>query len=249
MASDEDDIQRWSALLKERRHATLSEDFINKTIERFRSAPSPSPMSHKGIPRWALMAASLVAMVGLAFATTVVVEIIPPWRSAPLPLSQGESELSDSFSHGGIAEVGTVSNSPSDAGMVSSSPSEAGTFSGSPSKIEGVAERPGEYEQTTTDHLLSANSRLNGGKAMNIKQKAALAAAAVTVAGVALPAAGVASATSGAMASFSSFVASRAQTASTLEDGFHSFVAQTIETDTLPQFNSRQPRGMRIVIQ
>ena len=239
MASDEDDIRRWSALLKGKRHATLPDDFVSKTIERLRSAPSPSPMSHKGIPRWALMAVSLVAMVGLAFAATVVVEIIPPWRSAPLPLSQGESELSDSLSQGGIAEVGTVSDSPS----------EAGTFSGSPSKIEGVAERPGEYEQTTTDHLSSANSQLNGEKAMNIKQKAVLAAAAVTVAGVALPAAGVASATSGAMASFSSFVASRAQTASTLENGFHSFVAQTIETDTLPQFNSRQPRGMRIVIQ
>ena len=85
---------------------------------------------------------------------------------------------------------------------------------------------------------------------MNIKQKAALTAVAVAVAGLAPPAAaGVASATSSAMASFSSFVASRAQTALTLEDGFHSFVSQTIETDTLPQFNSRQPRGMRIVIQ
>ena len=45
------------------------------------------------MPKWALIAASLVVMAGFVFAATVVVEIIPPRHSVPLPLSQGESEL------------------------------------------------------------------------------------------------------------------------------------------------------------
>ena len=74
--SDEEYIQRWSALLKGRHRAELSEDFVNKAIECFRTAPVPSPMRHRSIPRLALIAASLVLMAGFVFAATVVVDAV-----------------------------------------------------------------------------------------------------------------------------------------------------------------------------
>ena len=104
------------------------------------------------MPRWALIAASLVVIVGFVFAATVVIEGLPSWCSTPHPLSQGESEL------------------PQD--------------SNSPSKIEGVAERPGEYEQTTDYQLPTTNYQLKGAMTMT-KRKAA--AAALTAAMAAAP--------------------------------------------------------------
>lgn len=212
--------------------------------------PRPSIPTHflghrmRRMPRWALLAASLMLMAGFVFAAAVVVDAVIA--------KDGDGE----------AMVGCADpNAPeaTDGSGAFVVPETGGTRSVASTAISDVPSVPsaasvpstdlGNQQPTTDNQQPTTENQLNGGKAMNIKQKAALAAAAVTVAGVALPAAGVASATSGAMASFSSFVASRAQTASTLEDGFHSFVAQTIETDTLPQFNSRQPRGMRIVIQ
>ena len=84
---------------------------------------------------------------------------------------------------------------------------------------------------------------------MNVKQKAKAVLASVAVAAGLVPpvSAGVSSASSATMASFSSFAANRSQTQSALAGGFHSFVSQTIETDTLPKFNSSEPRGMRII--
>lgn len=46
------------------------------------------------MPRWALLAASLVLMAGFVFAATVVVEIMPSRHAAPLPLSQEEDDQS-----------------------------------------------------------------------------------------------------------------------------------------------------------
>lgn len=84
---------------------------------------------------------------------------------------------------------------------------------------------------------------------MNIHQKAKAAlASAVVMASLAPPvSAGVSSASSATMASFSSFATHSARTPSALAEEFHSFVSQTIETDTLPKFNSSEPHGMRII--
>jgi len=124
-----------------------------------------------------------------------------------------------------------------------------GTRSGASSEIPSD-ENPSttDGQQPTFSNQLESQEQ-QGEKTMNIKQKAALTAAAVAVAGLAPPAAaGVTSATSSAMASFSSFVANSAQTPTSLEGGFHSFVSQSVDTDTLPQFNSREPRGTKIIL-
>ena len=78
--------------------------------------------------------------------------------------------------------------------------------------------------------------------------KTAAVVIAVTVVCLVRPtSAGIASATSSTMASFNSFATSSAQTPTGLDGGFHSFVSQSFETDTLPQFNSREPRGTTII--
>ena len=83
---------------------------------------------------------------------------------------------------------------------------------------------------------------------IDIKKKAALAAAAATAVGIAPPAcAGLTSATSATMASFSSFAAHGGMSQPALTESFHSFVSQTVETGTLPKFNSSEPRGMQII--
>lgn len=81
----------------------------------------------------------------------------------------------------------------------------------------------------------------------NIKQTAAVIITVSVVCLVRPTSAGIASATSSTMASFNSFATSSAQTPTGLDGGFHSFVSQSFETDTLPQFNSREPRGTTII--
>ena len=228
-----------SAALKEPAAAcSLPGDFTGRFVRHMNGAPTRSRL-----PRWLKLAACFALLLsGAAFAVTVVVDAVT---------AKG---------NGGEEMVGSVVPNSPDAHILNGAPIASemgGTRSVASSEVQAapsVSSVPSTDNRQTTvgNQRLSSDNQPESEKGktkMNLKQKAALAAAAVTVAGVALPAAGVASATSGAMASFSSFVASRAQTASTLENGFHSFVAQTIETDTLPQFNSRQPRGMRIVIQ
>ena len=144
---------------------------------------------------------------------------------------------------------GTRSGAPEMGGMRSDAPETGGTRSGASSEIPSD-ENPSttDGQQPTFSNQLESQEQ-QGEKTMNIKQKAALTAAAVAVAGLAPPAAaGVTSATSSAMASFSSFVANSAQTPTSLEGGFHSFVSQSVDTDTLPQFNSREPRGTKIIL-
>ena len=82
----------------------------------------------------------------------------------------------------------------------------------------------------------------------NIKQTAAVIITVMVVCLAQSASAGIASATSSTMASFSSFAASSVQTPTGLDGGFHSFVSQTVETDTLTQFNSREPRGTKIIL-
>ena len=184
------------------------------------------------IPRWALLAASLVLMAGFVFAATVVVDAI----------STKEDNSEETV--GRVAPNAPDSFTMNDALAASET---GGTRAVASSEVPSDENPP-----TTADQQPSSNNQLEnekGEEGMNIKQKAALTVAAVTVAGLAPPvAAGVASATSSAMASFSSFVANSAQTPTTLEGGFHSFVSQAVETDTLPQFNSREPRGSIFIL-
>ncbi|MBR3221826.1 MAG: RNA polymerase sigma factor [Kiritimatiellae bacterium] len=107
----------------------------------------------------------------------------------------------------------------------------------------------GEPPSADCQHT-STNCQLKGEQELNIKQKTVLASAVVTAVCLApqTASAGVASATSGTMASFNSFVTSSAQTPSTLEDGFSSFVSQTVETDKLQRFNSFGQRGAMIIL-
>ena len=187
---------------------------------------------HRQIPRWALLAASLVLMAGFVFAATMVVDAI----------STKEDNSEETV--GRVAPNAPDSFTMNDALAASET---GGTRAVASSEVPSDENPP-----TTADQQPSSNNQLEnekGEEGMNIKQKAALTVAAVTVAGLAPPvAAGVASATSSAMASFSSFVANSAQTPTTLEGGFHSFVSQAVETDTLPQFNSREPRGSIFIL-
>ena len=102
---------------------------------------------------------------------------------------------------------------------------------------------------TATPSSGNQSQTQQGETEMDIKQKAKVALASAAVATSLAPpvSAGVSSATSAPMASFSSFATYGAPAASALADGFHSFVSQTIGTDTLPRFNSSEPRGMRII--
>ena len=186
------DDMTFEELEDQRLTAALNDVAFRKTVPsalavKVAMARGNGGSARRHLPRWALMAASLVAMMGLAFAATSVI----------------------------VMRAGVTTETP-----LTSSPSHPLNFS------------TAKEAQT-----------------MNIKQKVSLAAAAVTVAGLAPPAAaGVASATSSAMASFSSFVANSAQAPTALEGGFHSFVSQSVVTDTLQQFNSREPRGTKIIL-
>lgn len=110
-----------------------------------------------------------------------------------------------------------------------------------------VPDSPDICRLSTADCRLEANqgeTEMN----INIKKKAALAAAAATAVGIAPSAcAGLTSATSAPMASFSSFAAHGGMSQPALTESFHSFVSQTVETGTLPKFNSSEPRGMQII--
>ena len=110
-----------------------------------------------------------------------------------------------------------------------------------------VPDSPDICRLSAADCRLEANQ---GETEMNIdiKKKAALAAAAATAVGIAPPAcAGLISATSAPMASFSSFAGHSGMSQPALTENFHSFVSQTVETGTLPKFNSSEPRGMQII--
>ena len=71
--SDEDDMLRWSRLLRGRRRAALSEEFMQRAVERLRAAPPPAPRMRA--PRRALAAASLAAAAGFAFAAAIVANV------------------------------------------------------------------------------------------------------------------------------------------------------------------------------
>lgn len=189
--------------------------------------PRQKSGGNRGIPRWLKVAAAGIALASFISFAAVVVERM----SSTAETSSGGDELTSQ--NGKEATEGTeVTAFTSQEDAVPNSPSN---------KIEGVV-----AQQLGSSRQLKSNQ---GGTEMNIKQKAkAVLASVAVVAGLTPPvSAGVSSASSVTMASFSSFAANRSQTQSALAGGFHSFVSQTIETDTLPKFNSSEPRGMRII--
>ena len=159
---------------------SLPPDFADRLVATvLAKGAAHTPFFHRfRLPRWLKRVACLALLLsGVAFAATVVVEIIPPWRSAPLPLSQGESEL--------LIQESSPNVTAQDSNDVAvQDPNDVAVQDyNSPSKIEGVAARPGEYESSSADQQPSSNNQLEndeGENDMNIKQKtvAALKAAA-----------------------------------------------------------------------
>ena len=147
----------------------LSGGFADRLVAECRR---PQPWWQNVTPsKWALVAASLVAMAGFVFAATVVVEAITA--------KDDDSE----------AMVGRVDpNAPQATEGV-----DGGAASVVPAEASAIADVPSTDNQppTTDNQLPSYNDQLENGKgerAMNIKQKAATALAVATLAATTLAA-------------------------------------------------------------